>query len=480
MYLEEIVEGIHIESSNCEMKSRLNRENIEGWLKTIAGFANAEGGEFFIGVEDKTNKLIGFDRVGADNERNFFNNTVNEHLIPRPNMDIIFVRYIIKDSERFIIRVKVPKSDIRPVVLKMNGVPSIYMRREGFTNGATYEEIIEMSIRSKNTQYDTLPSNRKYKAEDFSELRTFYSEHNNGKQLSEKALRSMGFFDENGFLSNGAVLFADDYDEGKTDVMCSLFSGFDKGSKRIISINRYHGNIIRIIKATMEFVLLRMNYLMEKTDTSRNNVEAYPQRALFEAVINAIAHRDYYLDGTQIQVDMFRDRLEIISPGGFYRGEQFEKTYNLSGIISKRRNELITSILVSCNVMEAAGTGFDKIMEEYSGVDDGHRPYISSASDHFTLVLPDLTYEEGLHDPSLPELSYASIPNGTAHDNKILRFCYPKARKISEIADYLGIKDSNYFRKKILENLISNKYLDKSDNGRVTYLKTNPDAVTLL
>lgn len=87
---------------------------------------------------------------------------------------------------------------------------------------------------------------------------------------------------------------------------------------------------------------------------------------------------------------------------------------------------------------------------------------------------------KGLHDPSLPELSYASIPNGTAHDNKILRFCYPKARKISEVAAYLGIKDSNYFRKKILENLISNNYLDKSDNGRVTYLKTNPDAVTLL
>lgn len=52
----------------------------------------------------------------------------------------------------------------------------------------------------------------------------------------------------------------------------------------------------------------------------------------------AVAHRDYYLDGTQIQVDMFKDRLEISSPGGFYRGEKSGKTYNLSGIISKRRN----------------------------------------------------------------------------------------------------------------------------------------------
>lgn len=45
------------------------------------------------------------------------------------------------------------------------------------------------------------------------------------------------------------------------------------------------------------------------------------------------------------------------------------KTYDLSGIISKRRNELIAGVLVACNVMEAAGTGFDKIAEEYASVD---------------------------------------------------------------------------------------------------------------
>ena len=56
---------------------------------------------------------------------------------------------------------------------------------------------------------------------------------------------------------------------------------------------------------------------------------------------------------------MFKDRLEISSPGSFYRGEKLGKTYDLSGIISKRRNELIASVLVSCNVMEAAGTDYD-------------------------------------------------------------------------------------------------------------------------
>lgn len=158
MYLEELVDDIQLESDKFECKSILNRSDGIGWLKSIAGFANASGGDFYIGVEDKTNKLSGFDRKAADNERNYFNNQVNEHLTPRPQMNISFIRYDIKNSERFIIRVQIPESVVKPVILKYKNIPSIFMRRDGFTNGATYEEIIEMSVKSKNTQYDILDS----------------------------------------------------------------------------------------------------------------------------------------------------------------------------------------------------------------------------------------------------------------------------------------------------------------------------------
>ena len=54
MYLEELVDTILLEDIEVEYKSRLNREDVLGWLKTIAGFSNAQGGRFYIGVEDKT------------------------------------------------------------------------------------------------------------------------------------------------------------------------------------------------------------------------------------------------------------------------------------------------------------------------------------------------------------------------------------------------------------------------------------------
>ena len=479
MYLEEIVEGVQLENDKFEAKAILNRDDVVGWLKSIAGFANASGGEFYIGVEDKTNKLIGFDRKAADNERNYFNNQVNEHLTPRPGMKISFVRYKINENERFVIKVSVEESAVKPVILKYKNIPSIFMRRDGFTNGATYEEIIDMSVKSKKTQYDLLVSDVRYDPDKLSDLRAFYKSHNEGATLKEKALQSLGFVNEDGYLLNGAVLFLDDYGGKKTEVQCSVFAGFNKGSERIVTINKFNGNITSTIEYIMDFVKQRMNHSMIKRDDERVNIDSYPARAIFEGVINAVAHRDYYLDGTQIQVDMFRDRLEISSPGGFYRGEKIGKTYDLSGIISKRRNELITGVLVACNVMEAAGPGFDKITEEYALADEAHKPYIYSSSDHFTLVLPDLTYEKGVEDTTMPVLSFVPVPGGTALDAKVLSFCYLKAHKVSEIADYLGISDSTYLRKQVLENMEKNGYLEKNKVSRAYFYKTNPGMVTV-
>lgn len=479
MLLEEITSADQLEGREQECKARLDRENTTGWLKSVAGFANANGGVFYIGVEDKTNKLIGFDRKAVDSERNYFNNQVNEHVFPRPVYQIHFLKYVIHEQERYILQIDVQKSPVKPVILKIGQVPAIYIRREGFTGPATYEEIRHMTLESTPVQYDLLMSDVRWQQDKFQKLLSFCQDHN-GSKLTEKALRSVTFMDKDGILNNGAVLFMDDYDGSKTAVQCSVFSGLTRGSERIVTINRFQGCLTDTLNFMMEFVSTRMNHSLIKLPDSRINIDAYPKRALFEGLVNAIAHRDYYLDGTQIQVDMFRDRLEISSPGSFYDGRPFGRTYDLSNIISRRRNELICHIFVACNVMEAAGTGFDKISEDYKDADVNHRPSIFAASDHFTLVLPDLTYSAGITDQDQnPTVNFVPVPEGSQYDARILSYCYKTARKASEIAASLGITNSSYFRKKILENLVVHGYLLTNKNGRSTYYKTDHDMVNV-
>ena len=129
-------------------------------------------------------------------------------------------------------------------------------------------------------------------------------------------------------------------------------------------------------------------------------------------------------------------------------------------------------------VLEAI-KNIDQIEEEYKEADETHRPYIYSSSDHFTLVLPDLTYANGVEDSNVPVLTFVPVPGGTELDEKVLSFCYYQAHKVSEIAEYLGISDSTYLRKQVLGNLEANGYLEKSKVSRAMFYKTNPDMVTL-
>ncbi len=478
MLLDEIERINLIESFNIETKARLDRDDIQGWLKTVSGFANAEGGFLYIGVEDKTNKLIGFDRKEVDNERNYFNNQVNQHIVPVPPLKISFLPYENNGKELFVLKIEIMESALKPVFLKYKGLLGIYMRREGFTNGATVEEVIDMATKSKQAQYDMLVSDIDYNRDDFRKLFKVYSENNGGRTLTDKVLQSCHFFDDAKKLRNGAVFFRDEYNDEKTLVKCSVFTGFTRGGNRIISSSEFRGNILDSIAFMLDFVRLRMNHSIIKKDFGHDAVDAYPERALAEGIINAVAHRDYYIDGSQMQVDMFRDRLEISSPGNLYQVGKVIKTYDLTGFVSKRRNTVISGILVKCRMMEAEGTGFEKITEAYRTADRRHKPFICAASDHFKLVLPDLTYDDGVETISmLPDIEFVSIAPESKYAAEILTLCYYGARNASEIADYIGVKASSYFRKNILKPLVDKGYLNEIGHRKPALYKTNPDII---
>jgi ATP-dependent DNA helicase RecG len=472
MTVNELLGISPLENAGVEFKARLNREDTEGWLKTVAGFSNADGGTLYVGVEDKSGKLLGFTEAEADGERNYFNNTVNQHIFPNPAVQIRFIPYDVREKQLLILEIRIGESAAKPVVLKYHNIPSIYMRRDGYTNGATYEEIINMCRKSDRTQYDAVVSSVRYDRNDFSKLIAFHSEKTNGKELTDKVLLSLGFFNEEGFLSNGALLFRDDYKGDKTMLKCSVFSGLTRGSDRIDNIRKFNGNIIDSINDASDFVMENSVHSVIKLSDRHVDLYSYPRRAVMEGVVNAYAHRDYFLDGTQIDVTVFRNRLEISSPGGFYGSNLSGRIDDLGRLISKRRNEIICGVLVKCDVMEAAGTGYEKILEDYADADESHRPYVDIQSDHFTLVLPDLTYAGGVDD----DAAAVSADGESEMGKRIIIYCVGKARSAEEIAGHLKVSNSTFLRK-TLGRLEEKGYISSVKKGRTKYYSTDVRAL---
>ncbi len=88
-----------------------------------------------------------------------------------------------------------------------------------------------------------------------------------------------------------------------------------------------------------------------------------------------------------------------------------------------------------------------------------------------------MTYENGVEEDGCMPVKFVPVPNGSEHDAKVLAFCFTQAHNVAEIANYLGLSDSTYLRKQVLENLEKNGYLEKSKVSRAVYYKTNRDMV---
>ena len=73
----------------------------------------------------------------------------------------------------------------------------------------------------------------------------------------------------------------------------------------------------------------------------REDVPEYPMKALREAITNAVMHRDWFFDGTDVFVEIYADRIEVVSPGGLPRGLTLAEL----GHKSVRRNALIANLL---------------------------------------------------------------------------------------------------------------------------------------
>ncbi len=128
------------------------------------------------------------------------------------------------------------------------------------------------------------------------------------------------------------------------------------------------GPLARIIQRTWEVVGEEMRIGAVVTGLEREERTEYPVAAVREALVNAVAHRDYRLAGRRIEVRMFADRMEIVSPGGL------PGFITLDNIVEEHfsRNPRLVAALYQWGYIEELGLGVDLMIEEM--VRAGHPP----------------------------------------------------------------------------------------------------------
>lgn len=153
--------------------------------------------------------------------------------------------------------------------------------------------------------------------------------------------------------------------------------GIDKTSRvsdgqRFLDSQTIVGPIPMMVQDAVAAVVKNMKTGAVIQGVLRRDVPDYPPTAVREAVANALMHRDYSPDsrGSQVQVNMYADRLEILNPGGLY-GDVTVDTLGVSGI-SSARNQFLSNILETTPyggggyVVENRGTGYQEIEHRLS------------------------------------------------------------------------------------------------------------------
>jgi len=145
------------------------------------------------------------------------------------------------------------------------------------------------------------------------------------------------------------------------------------------------GPLARIIQRTWEVVGEEMRIGAVVTGLEREERTEYPAAAVREALVNAVAHRDYRLGGRRVEVRMFTDRMEITSPGGL------PGFITVDNIVEEHfsRNPRLVSGLYQWGYIEALGLGVDLMIEEM--VRAGHPPPRFKDTPHsFTVTLSNV------------------------------------------------------------------------------------------
>ena len=297
------------EATEYDKKQAVEKKKIKSWLKSVSAFANTAGGMLIFGITDKE-EIVGLEDIKSDSE--FISQKIKERISPFPE---VIMKLHKTEDEKELLLLQIPAGAETPYYYTGDGVTEAYIRIGNESVVADATELKRLVMRGRNSSYDSLISPYNYDDFSFSKLRERYKSWT-GNSMTEKSFESFGIRDAQGHLTNAGALLADDSPVRWSRLFCTRWNGLDKSGGQIDALDsaEYTGSLIILLNEGVSFVKRNMKTLWKKTPDSRIEMPDYCERSVFEALVNALIHRDYLINGSEVHMDMFDDRLVIYSP----------------------------------------------------------------------------------------------------------------------------------------------------------------------
>ena len=410
------------ESETVEFKKSLSES--KEIIKTISAFANTKGGRIFVGVSN-SGKVISVE-IGKDTIERLANQ-ITQNTDPKVHPHIIIEK--INDKQVIIVKVKESSDHLilafgRPY--KRVGKSTLRMGKDEYERSILEKHKDKLYFDSQICKEATLADIDKEKIKWF--LKKTKAERNLNIDYSTSSveiLKRINLLIDNKPTNTAILMFSKNPQRFfiQSEIRCARFKGM-KAVKPFIDMKVIDGSIYEQIDQTEKFILFNIKKAawIEPGKIERQEKWEYPPDAIREAIINAIAHRDYY-SSANVHISIFDDRIEIWNPGKLpppLTPKNLKEEHKSIPV-----NPSLANLLFLIKYIERWGTGTNDIIK-WCREEDLPEPIFKEVTGGFAVVLRKFQVPENLESLELNERQKKAIEYIISQKNRITNNEYRK------------------------------------------------------
>ncbi|MBQ8594188.1 MAG: putative DNA binding domain-containing protein, partial [Bacteroidaceae bacterium] len=307
------------ETSLYDKKEKVEKSKPKSWLKSVAAFANGEGGVLVFGISDN-DTIVGLQSAEQDAE--FISEAIKAKLDPVPIIRLAFKEI----DEKKLIILHVDAGQETPYYYIGDKQRLAYVRIGNESVLADRLQLKNLVIKGAGRTYDSIASMYRFEDMAFSKLKSVHYKRLQ-RSFEDSEYTSWGIVDENGNLTNAGALLADESPIRQSRIFCTRWNGLNmtNGLGEAIDDMELEGCVVTQLQDAVSFVRNNSQKKWWKENDYREELPDYPERAVTETIANAIIHRDYMQMGSEVHIDMYDDRMEVYSPGGMMDGRLIQQ-----------------------------------------------------------------------------------------------------------------------------------------------------------